>query len=117
VRPSYIQDSRFLKVNMGQYDIFLVDSYFLPFRLLYNGLLVEGCLAHKVETSPLVKMSFQTALLYKIKSEKTVSPFCCDKFVFLIRFVGPSGRGDQLKHTCGCAPTFHKCSCHSCQWD
>jgi len=57
---------------MGQYNIFLVDSYFVPFRLLFKGLycgfLVEGRLVRNVETSAWVKMSFipfsfQTALL------------------------------------------------------
>jgi len=65
---------------MGQYDIFLVYSYFVPFCLVYNGLLVQSRLLHNVETSPLVKMSFiqfsfQTALLYKIKSEKSRKSF------------------------------------------
>jgi len=77
---------------MGQYKIFLVDSYFLPFCLLfkwlYSGLLVGDRLVHNVEVSPRVKMSFipfscQTALLHKIKSEKkSLSPFCCEKFFF-----------------------------------
>jgi len=65
--------------DMGQYNVFLVDSYFVPFCLLfkwlYSGILVEGRLVHNVETSPRVKISFipfscQTALLHEIKSEK-----------------------------------------------
>jgi len=60
---------------MGQYDIFLLYPYFVHFRLVYNGLLVEGRLVHNVETPPRVKksfipFSFQIALLYKIKFEK-----------------------------------------------
>lgn len=88
--------------DMGQYDIFLVDSHFVPFPLLYNGLLVEGRLVHNFQTSPRVKMCFkllifQTIVLHKIKFEKSRKSFLLWQVCFFDKVCGTEWKRWPIK--------------------